>query len=347
MSRAFRPLAALLLVAALQCAAQNSAAAIDVCLAGDLLLDRGVRARIRNIGPDALLNGVRAPFAACDAVIANLECPATLAGSPLEKKYVFRAEPSWLPALGRAGITHVTLANNHSNDQGREGLRQTMRALRDAGIEAIGAGAAQREACGPALIEVRGARLAVFASVPLPLENWMFGDTLAGPCQDTPSQSAERVREWKQRHPGDVVLVLLHWGIEHREIPEPEQVADAHALIDAGADAVVGHHPHVVQRAELYRGKPILYSIGNFVFDQRTPLASRCLVARLRIPARGRPALSLLPLAIARCAPVPLPSAARARFLADLRRLSPGVRLREARGWWTMEAAGAERGEHR
>jgi poly-gamma-glutamate capsule biosynthesis protein CapA/YwtB (metallophosphatase superfamily) len=101
----------------------------------------------------------------------------------------------------------------------------------------------------------------------------------------------------------------------------------------------------VVQRVECYRGKPVLYSIGNFVFDQRTPLESRCVLARLQVDRQGRIRAALLPLAIARCVPGRMTRGQRATFREDLRRLSPGVRLREERGWWVIEQATRGAGE--
>ena len=331
--------AVLLLVCGSTALAQSIPATFTVGVAGDVLLDRGVRARLRAVGPAALLKETHACIVQCDAVIANLECPATLLRAPLEKKFVFRAEPRWLFALREAGITHLTLANNHSNDQGRAGLVATVDALRAAAMTPLGAGATQDAACAPVLLAGNGVRLAVFASVPLPLENWMFADSLAGPCQATAAQLAARIRAWKREHPEDAVLVLLHWGREFHETPEPDQVADAHALVDAGADAIAGHHPHVVQRVECYRGKPILYSIGNFLFDQRAPLASRCVFARFSVGAGGRISTVLHPFAIRRCAPVPMHRTAREQFRNDLERLSPGVRLTSHGDAWIVETS--------
>ncbi|MBL0174461.1 MAG: CapA family protein [Ignavibacteria bacterium] len=312
---------------------------LTVLVAGDLLLDRGVRTQIRIFGADALLKDVTPLFADADAVIANLECPATDLRAPLEKRYIFRAEPAWLRALRASGLTHVVLANNHTIDQGRDGLISTAEHARARGLAPIGYGGTQDGACAPVLIARGAQRLAVFASVPLPLENWMYADTLPGPCQATAEQLAARIRAWKRAHAEDGILALLHWGREFHETPEPEQVAEAHALIDAGADAVVGHHPHVVQRVELYRGRPILYSVGNFVFDQRAPLASRALLARLDFRRGEGPEVSLLPLAISRCVPSPLSGRREERFRRDLESLSPGVRLARRDRHWRMRGA--------
>jgi poly-gamma-glutamate capsule biosynthesis protein CapA/YwtB (metallophosphatase superfamily) len=346
MLNAASPGLALLAAAVLYAAASRDAAAqrrppetpLSVCVTGDLLLDRGVRTQIRIIGADALLNDVSPLFADADAVIANLECPVTAVRAPLEKRYVFRAEPAWLCALRADGLTHVVLANNHTNDQGRDGLIATAAHARAAGLTPIGYGCIQDSACAPVLI-MRGAqRLAVFASVPVPLENWMYADTLPGPCQATAEQLAERIRAWRRAHPADGILAVLHWGREYRETPEPEQIVAAHALIDAGADALVGHHPHVVQRVELYRGRPILYSVGNFVFDQRAPLASRAMLARLTLRSGGGIDASLAPLAIRRCVPSPSGGREGERFRRDLEALSPGVRLARRGQRWMMRS---------
>ena len=99
-----------------------------------------------------------------------------------------------------------------------------------------------------------------------------------------------------------IVIVNLHWGAEHTLRPMPQQRLEAHALIDAGADAVIGHHTHTLQSNELYKGKPIYYSIGNFIFDQQKPLNTRACIVRLRI-THNKIVADAIPICIDHCAP--------------------------------------------
>ncbi|MDR0891080.1 MAG: CapA family protein, partial [Mediterranea sp.] len=113
---------------------------LSILFTGDVLLDRGVRQQIESRGVDSLFSSVSPLFHAMDATVVNLECPLTAHHTPIQKRYIFRAEPVWAKALARAGITHAALANNHSMDQGRSGLADTYQCLSNAGITPIGYG---------------------------------------------------------------------------------------------------------------------------------------------------------------------------------------------------------------
>ena len=126
---------------------------LSVVFTGDVLLDRGVREFIGHKGVDALFSpSVDSLFHASDIVVANLECPVTKIKAPVQKIYIFRGEPEWLPALRRHGITHLNLANNHSIDQGREGLADTWQQVRQAGMVPVGAAPTMDQAAEPVLL---------------------------------------------------------------------------------------------------------------------------------------------------------------------------------------------------
>lgn len=317
---------------------------LTLLFAGDVLLDRGVRTMIGRHDADWLFRGVEPLFGRCDAVCVNLECPVAGTGVPIAKKYIFRAEPEWLPALRRAGITHLTLANNHVNDQGRDGVLETLRNAAAAGLATVGAAARQDSAGAPLVIERDGVRVALFASVLLPLENWLYRDDGAGPSQETVGQLADRVRLWKLQHPGDRAVVLLHWGIEHRLRPTDDQRAEACELIEAGADAVIGHHPHVVQSIEWHRGKPIVYSLGNFVFDQQGDDERTAIAVSVRVSRGGETTVRIHPLRIDRCAPRPMQDREARAFIAALLGRSPRVRLLRREGAWELRPVDAHAG---
>lgn len=258
--------------------------ALTICFTGDVLLDRGVRQQIDRRGVDALFADVAPLWAHYDAVVVNLECPVTTRQAPVNKKFVFRGDPEWLPALRKAGITHAALANNHTYDQGRGGLEDTYRNLSAAQITPIGAGKDASQACKPVFITKGNIKVAVFNTVLLPLENWEYLANEFGICQASVDELCEQIRQLKSKEKCYAVVVL-HWGTEYAAQPQPQQRQQARQLIDAGADAIVGHHPHVLQPEESYQKKPIFYSLGNFIFDSKREDANKGMIVGLMFSA--------------------------------------------------------------
>lgn len=244
-------------------------------------MDRGVREQIEKKGVDYLFEGVASVFRSSDAVIVNLECPVTDTVSPVNKQYVFRAEPTWVSDLYTNGITHAALANNHTMDQGRRGLESTACHVRRAGIIPIGYGVDQEMACQPVFVSARGIEAAIFNSVLIPIENWMYLTDKPGVCQATVEELIPQIESLKKKKPNCYIFVNLHWGIEYQETPTIKQRKEAYRLINAGADAIIGHHPHVIQKEEYYKGKPVYYSLGNFVFDQTKPGTTEGLLLQI------------------------------------------------------------------
>lgn len=276
---------------------------LRIVVAGDLLLDRGVRQRIGQVGIDGLFSpSVNTLFLSSDYVIANLECPVTAIRERVYKRFIFRGEPEWLPALYRHGITHLNLANNHSIDQGRNGLLDTQEQIRKAGMVPLGAGRNMEEAARPVLISARPRPVWVVTSLRLPLENFPYLPQKPSVSQESADSLVMRVVRLRRADRHCVILVLLHWGWEHHLRALPGQREEAHRLIDAGADAIVGHHSHTLQTTETYRGKPVYYGIGNFIFDQHRPLNTRACLVRLTITA-DRCKATPLPIEIRNCVP--------------------------------------------
>ena len=256
---------------------------LSICFTGDLLLDRGVRQEIeRKKSVGYLLTDVKALFQSSNAVVVNLELPFTDTVSAINKKFIFRGEPEWLPELYSNGITHAVLANNHSIDQGREGLVSTYRHLTKAGIVAMGYGKTQQAACEPVFIKKGNIELALYSSVPLPIENWVYLENTHGICQCQSDDLCSSIKKLKQVKPDCKVIVILHWGSEFQQTPTMTQQIDARRIIDAGAEVIIGHHPHVIQEEEIYKGKPIFYSLGNFIFDQSKPYTDKGLIVNLK-----------------------------------------------------------------
>ncbi|OFY38149.1 MAG: hypothetical protein A2W91_18610 [Bacteroidetes bacterium GWF2_38_335] len=253
----------------------------SICFAGDLLLDRGVRTNIEMYGVDYLFEDVDSLFQSSDFVIANLECPVTTDSTPINKKYIFRAEPEWLGAVKKSGITHLGMANNHFNDQGRDGAIDTWENIKKYGMTPVGFGNNAKNSCEPVIIEKYGTRVAIFATVTIPLENWFFAENKPGSCQMDIKQLTEKIIAHKKENPDDLIIVFIHWGTEGIETPSSNQRMEARLLIDAGVDAIIGHHPHVIQSVDYIDGKPVFYSIGNFVFDQKKPSMSKGIIPQI------------------------------------------------------------------
>ena len=260
---------------------------ITITLTGDILLDRGVRKHIESTDINHLFTPeIDSVFHSSDYVIGNLECPATHIKSPAFKKFVFRAEPEWLQTLQKHGFTHLNLANNHSVDQGRRGLVDTFHQIEKYGMIPIGAGENMQQAAQPILIDNSIRPIYIIASQRLPLENFAYLPDQFSISQEPWDSLLNRVQMLRQAQPTSYIIVTLHWGWEHQTTPTITQRQEAHQLIDAGANALVCHHTHTLQTIEEYRGCPIYYSIGNFIFDQNKPINTRSCIVKLHISAK-------------------------------------------------------------
>lgn len=280
-----------------------SADTLNIVFTGDILLDRGVRRVINHHGVDHLFSdGIDSVFRSAQIVVGNLECPATKIESPVFKQYIFRSEPEWLDTLRQHGITHLNLANNHSIDQGREGLLDTKRNIKAAGMVPIGAGPSMREAAGPVLLASSPRKVWLVPSLRLALENYSYLTDKPCVSQEPMDSLMQRVFQLRKADSTAVIIVSLHWGGEHTSKPVPRQRMEAHQLILAGADALICHHTHTLQTIETFRGKPIYYSIGNFIFDPTHPINAEACIVRLKITS-DTINTETLPVQIRHCVP--------------------------------------------
>ena len=287
----------------LTCVSVLGADTLTVILTGDILLDRGVRREIDRHGADYLFSeGIDSVFRQAQVVVGNLECPATKINAPVFKRFIFRGEPEWLSTLRQHGITHLNLANNHSIDQGRDGLIDTKQNIEKAGMTVIGAGQNMTEAALPVLLASQPRNVWLVPSLRLALENYAYLPDKPCVSQEPMDSLLQRVSNLRKADSTAVIIVSLHWGGEHTLQPVPRQRMEAHRLINAGADILVCHHTHTLQTIEDYQGKRIYYSIGNFIFDQPKPLNSEACIVRLRI---GKDSLDVetLPVDIRQCVP--------------------------------------------
>ena len=276
---------------------------LSITFTGDILLDRGVRQFAEHRSVDKLFSPfVDSVFQSSDLVVANLECPATKIRQPAFKQYIFRAEPEWLQTLKAHGITHLNLANNHSVDQGRIGLADTKKNIQEAGMIPVGAGDNMQEAAQPVLLASTPRNVYLLTSLQMPLENFSYLPDKTSVSHEDLDSLKTRVRQLKETDPCCYIIVSLHWGGEHTLRPVPLQRQQAHQLIDAGVDALICHHTHTLQTIEQYQGKPIYYSIGNFIFDQKKPINSKACMVKVTIKKESSH-IETIPIVIRNCVP--------------------------------------------
>ncbi len=241
-----------------------SDAAILVFL-GDVAPGRSMEAQLARYGPAYPWQGLGPLLQDADLAVANLECVLATQGNPMNKSYLIRAHPRWGQTLVEAGLDLVTLANNHALDFGPTALDSTMATLQALDIVTVGTGPSAEAAHRPATFTLNGVQVAVLGyaasrwngSVDMPAT-----DRVAWAEPDTVQADVRAVRGQ-----ADLVVVLLHAGTEYAPTPSPDQEAVAHAAVEAGADLVVGHHPHVTQTIERYKQGLIVYSLGDALFD--------------------------------------------------------------------------------
>jgi poly-gamma-glutamate capsule biosynthesis protein CapA/YwtB (metallophosphatase superfamily) len=236
---------------------------VRMVFAGDMMLDGGPGHFIAH-GGDPLADAA-AVFADADLAVANLECVIATAGQAVYKDYCFLAKPSCVPVLKRH-LAAVCIANNHACDYGKEGLVSQLDLFDKAKLPYFGGGRNAHEARHPLLLQRNGRRVALLGYCGISHRS-AAGPKEAGVAWMEQQDMLADIKAARAVHHADFVVVFLHWGTEESPAPKESQRGLARALVDAGADAVIGNHPHVTQTIDLYRGRPIVYSLGNFIFD--------------------------------------------------------------------------------
>jgi len=238
---------------------------ISLLFCGDVMLAWGIREIVEREGHGVPLRRMRGFLSGFDYRFFNLECPISDEGEPhVDKKYIFNVPSSMAGVLTEGGFNGAMLANNHMSDFGNIALLGTISNLNSAGILTAGAGIDADIASLPVLVERNGISVAVFSFTNLGHRDAYAAANSPGVARaslDAMRRSIEQFRRFT-----GFAVVNIHWGDEYTNYPSDEQVELGRALIDAGADAVIGHHSHVYQGVEVYRGKPIVYSLGNFLF---------------------------------------------------------------------------------
>ena len=265
---------------------------------GDVNLDPAYIPALRTRGYAHAWAGLDGLFTGDDLTVVNLECPVSDRGTIVPKEFNFRCDPAALPAAQEAGVDVANLANNHSRDFGPDALLDSVERLRGSGIAPVGVGADLRAASTPAVLERDGWRIAVlgFGGV-VPAADWLAGPSRPGMASgDDTDAMVAAVRAAGEV--ADLVFVTIHWGVELDTQPRADDVARAHALIDAGADGIFGHHAHRLQPMGTYKDRPIAWGLGNFVWPTLSAAGSRSAVAEFVVTPDGAVTGCLLPVTI-------------------------------------------------
>jgi hypothetical protein len=264
---------------------------------GDITFGEQVGPAIARYGPAYPWTGVAATLRGADVTTGNLETAVSERGVAAVKQYVFRGTPGALPPLSRrAGFDVLTLANNHAGDYGPAALLDTVAAVRAAGIQPIGAGADELAARRPAVVRAGGLRIAFLGYSDVNPLGFPATATTPGTARADPAAIAADVRASRRR--ADLVVCFFHWGVELRPEPDARQQELARACLAAGAQVVLGAHPHVFGPVtQPTRRSLVAWTLGNFVFPSSGATAQTAIL-QVRLDARGVHGYRLIPVRI-------------------------------------------------
>jgi len=245
-------------------------------------------------GYEIAWNGLRGIFQRDHLTIVNLECSPSTIGSPIEKKWAFRCPLAALGPMAAAGIEVTSLANNHAGDLGKAALVEGKQNLVAAGFLATGAGSDLTDANQPAIIEIEGWRIAIVGLSSISGNGaWFATPNAPGVAPASIENITASVAAAAEQ--ADIVIVMVHWGVELAGQPSGGDRARAQAMIDAGADAIVGHHPHRLQPLEVVDGVPVFWSMGNFVWPNLGHIQAVTAIAEIVIEPDGSVRGRLIP----------------------------------------------------
>lgn len=263
---------------------------IEVCFMGDVMMDSHIGNYIQEYGVDYPWSDVSTITKEADISVINLETSVSERGTTKKPKgYGFRSKPYTLEGLRNSGIDLVSLANNHVLDFGLDAFDDTLKNLDKYNIKYIGAGSNLKEAEDMVIIEKNGIKMGFlgYSSI-IPWVDWRADSESPGVAPLYPSDYNRVLKNIKDAsNKCDILTVIIHWGIEYTDYPTKEQAELAHSLIDNGADVIIGHHPHVIQGIEIYNNRPILYSVGNFIFLKRNEKAGETGIFKLVFNKNG------------------------------------------------------------
>lgn len=305
---------------------------ITISLVGDMMFAGSVGRVVNLKGEDYLFEGYSKHFKESDIVLGNLETAISHRGMPMEdKEYTFRSSPKMAAALKRHNFTAVSIANNHVLDYGYEAFDDTLKNLEDNGILYAGGGKNKEEAQKGIFIEKNGIKVGFIAfSRVVPVVDWYAGSKkpgIIGAYKVHEAEVLELLENLKTQC--DILVVSVHWGKEHVLEAREQEMETARKMIDAGADIIMGHHPHVVQGIEMYNGKPIFYSLGNFIFStSRLNISNKTVMAKVAVNSKGEvESVRVVPGTITEGRPLPMDEKQAAEFMEHLDRFNINFKL--------------------
>lgn len=281
---------------------------LTMTFVGDMMFGRYIQEVVApRYGYESLFQYVKPYFTVSDYVTGNFESTITYReGYPkADTSFHLSTQPSAAKAVKKANFSSVNLANNHTKDFGKQGLLDTLKAFDEQNVETVGAGRDLKDATRISYETVNGIRIAVLGFSDVIPRDYRARKDRSGIAPADPDVFFPLVAKAKSN--ADLVLVHMHWGLEYDSGYHPRQRDLAHALVDAGADVVIGHHPHVLEPVEVYKHSVILYSLGNFVFDQGWSRTRESVLVQYKILKSGKKAkLELHPMMIREGQPRPL-----------------------------------------
>jgi poly-gamma-glutamate synthesis protein (capsule biosynthesis protein) len=241
---------------------------IKLLFAGDIMLDRSVKIKVEkkfNGDYSSLFNNIKDYLNSFNYVVVNLEGPVSNRGVKVGSIYSFRMSPKILSALNDTNIKILNLANNHIWDYGQEAFLDTLFNLEKNNLYYFGAGKNKNQAYGGLILEKYDNKIGIIGFSEF-LKNIQANDNKAGIAYLDEEIFKKSIKELRKKV--DILIITFHWGNEYQYEPNKKQKYFARLAIDLGADLIIGHHPHIVQKIERYKNKFIFYSLGNFIFDQ-------------------------------------------------------------------------------
>ena len=311
----------------------NDPEQITLTFAGDILFDDSyavMGTMLQNGGniANAISQEVITEMKSADIMMVNNEFPYSSRGTATAgKQFTFRAKPSTVSYLDDLGVDIVSLANNHAYDYGEEAFLDTMTTLEEAGILYVGAGRNLKEARRPVYYIINNMKIAIVAATQI--EKSDYPDT-----KGATDSSAGVFRCWngdnlistiqEARENSDFVIAYLHWGTENSSAIDWAQEKQAPEVVAAGADLIIGDHPHCLQKIEAVNGIPVIYSLGNFWFNSKTVDTG---MVKITINQDGLQSCQFLPCLQSGSKTTLLHDAEKERVLNEMRTLSPGVQI--------------------
>jgi poly-gamma-glutamate synthesis protein (capsule biosynthesis protein) len=274
---------------------------VRIAIGGDIIFSRGVSQIARARGLGYFFEPIAPLLREADWTVLNMEGCISTRGAPLPKEYTFRAPPDLAAHLRLAGVSMVSLGNNHSMDYGATALLDTMDYLWQAGVWWAGAGANRAAAAQPVYVDLGGLRVAFVCFTAVVPRGFPAGARTPGVATlDAVLPTLHEVRA-----NADTLVVIPHWGDEGTTRPNPKQRRIAQLLADAGATLIVGHHPHVVQGYARVGAAHVFYSVGNFIHTPRSRLARQAVLLQATLDKSGVCEVQPIPLWLEGGRPIP------------------------------------------